>query len=288
MARLAEIRAHIEGMSALLDIVGAMRSLAGMRLQEAQQVLPGIRSYAEILAAGLADTLVLLGQSAPAPGTQSGGGRSGAGLALVLCTSENGFVGGFNEHLVEAVEKADEPGRQLFVLGTRGAMLAEERGLKPDWVHPMATRSRAAAGSVEALTAVLYSGIAAGRIGRVEVVFARYAHGITAAVERRQVLPLDPESFRAAAPHQPPLHALPPQDLYEKLLEEYVFSQLTEALVESIASENAARLAAMESAKDNVGRKLEQLRGSERQVRQEEITTELLDVVAGAEAVEGD
>jgi F-type H+-transporting ATPase subunit gamma len=60
---------------------------------------------------------------------------------------------------------------------------------------------------------------------------------------------------------------------------------LTEAAVESLASENAARFAAMASAHDNVSKKLEELRQDARQARQTEITTELLDLVAGAEAL---
>ena len=66
---------------------------------------------------------------------------------------------------------------------------------------------------------------------------------------------------------------------------EYVFALLTEAAIESIASENAARFAAMNSAHDNVAKKLEQLRQSGRQARQSEITAEMLDLVTGAEAL---
>ena len=65
---------------------------------------------------------------------------------------------------------------------------------------------------------------------------------------------------------------------------EYVFALLTGAAVESIASENAARFAAMESARDNVTKKLSQLRQTARQARQSEITSELLDLITGAEA----
>jgi F-type H+-transporting ATPase subunit gamma len=60
---------------------------------------------------------------------------------------------------------------------------------------------------------------------------------------------------------------------------------LTEAAVEALAAENAARFAAMDAAHDNVSKKLEQLRQDARQARQDEITTELLDLVTGAEAL---
>lgn len=69
---------------------------------------------------------------------------------------------------------------------------------------------------------------------------------------------------------------------------EYVFALLTEAVVESIASENAARLSAMESAHDNVSKKLTSLPQDAQQVRQSEITTELLELVAAAKALGGE
>jgi F-type H+-transporting ATPase subunit gamma len=70
------------------------------------------------------------------------------------------------------------------------------------------------------------------------------------------------------------------------LIAEYVFALLTEAAVESIASENAARFATMESAHDNVEKKLARLDKDARQARQTEITSELLDLITGAEAMQ--
>jgi F-type H+-transporting ATPase subunit gamma len=77
---------------------------------------------------------------------------------------------------------------------------------------------------------------------------------------------------------------LNPIRLHEMLMAEYVFALLSEAAVESMASENAARFAAMGSAHDNVSKKLDQLRQAEREARQNEITTELLDLITGANA----
>jgi F-type H+-transporting ATPase subunit gamma len=117
--------------------------------------------------------------------------------------------------------------------------------------------------------------------------FARYRQGSAPAIERQLLLPLNLASLAAKQPRQLPLHNLKPISLYEKLTAECVFSLLTEAAVESIASENAARFAAMEAAHDNVSKKLEELRQAERGARQSDITTELLDVITGAEALKG-
>lgn len=282
MTRLAEIDGHIGSMRELLDLVGAMRSLAGMRMQEAQRTLPGIRRYAESLATAIADTLLLIQEPDPPPRRSSRERR-----ALILCTAEHGFVLGFNERLVDAARAVLKIDDLLFVLGTRGAVLLFERGQPATWTHAMATRCSAAPETVRHLSAELYRRIAYGEIARVEVVYARYHQGSVSTIERRLLLPLDTASLKTRQPRQPPLHNLEPVTLHEKLMGEYVFALLTEAAVESMASENAARFAAMDSAHDNVSKKLERLRQEARLARQAEITTELIELVAGAEAQRG-
>jgi F-type H+-transporting ATPase subunit gamma len=279
MTRLAEIQGHIASMSELLDIVGAMRSLAGMRVQEAQRALPGIRGYAESMAEAIGSALLLV----PAPEPEPPPHRTRR--ALVLCAAEHGFVGGFNERLVTAAEAALGPRDALFVLGSRGAALLLERKRRPSWARPAATRLAGAPDAVRRLAAALYSRIARGEISRVEVIFSRYRPGSAPTIEQRLLLPLDLAALAPKQPRQPPIHNLEPRALLEKLISEYVFALLTEAAVESIASENAARFAAMESAHDNVAKKLEQLQQGAREARQTEVTTELLDIVTGAEAL---
>ena len=277
MTRAVEIQGHIASMDELLDIVGAMRSLAGMRVQEAQRALPGIRRYAESMAEAIGAALLLM--SPPSSAVSARGHQ-----ALVLCAAEHGFVGGFNERLVEAAEAALEARGLLFVLGSRGAALALERGRQTSWMRPMATRPASAPETVNHLTTELYARIARGEISRVEVMFCRYRQGGAPAIQRHLLLPLDIASLAARQPRQAPLHNLAPRPLLEKLMAEYVFALLTEATVESISSENAARFAAMDSAHDNVTRKLSQLRQSAQEARQTEITDELLDLITGAEA----
>jgi F-type H+-transporting ATPase subunit gamma len=278
MTRLAQIQSQIAGMDELLDIVGAMRSLAGMRIQEAQRSLPAIRRYAEAMAGAIGAALRLM----PEPPPEARAAR--ARRALVLCTAEHGFVGGFNERVAEAAGPLS-PADSLFVLGSRGAVLFLERGPPPAWSAPMASRPAGALDTVRRLAAELYRGIAAGRISRVEILYARYRQGEAPRIERRLLLPLDLHALAADQAGSVPLHNLEPGALLEKLIAEYVFALLTEAAVESIASENAARFAAMESAHDNVGKKLDLLRRSARQARQSEITEELIDLVTGAEAL---
>jgi F-type H+-transporting ATPase subunit gamma len=282
MTRLAEIQAHIGSMGELRDIVGAMRSLAGMRVQEAQHALPGVGRYAEAMAAAIGGALLLFPQAPPERAGDHGR------RALILCMAEQGFVGGFNERLADAAEAALGPRDALFALGARGAALAAERGRKLTWMSPMATRAAGAPEIIRRLSSELYARIAHGEISRVEVMFSRCRQGGAPTIERTLLLPIDLGKLEAAQARHAPLHNLEPQTLLEKLVSEYVFALLTEAAVESIASENAARFAAMQAALDNVSAKLDKLRQEERQARQSEITTELLDLITGAEALRGE
>jgi F-type H+-transporting ATPase subunit gamma len=262
----------------LLDIVGAMRSLAGMRVQEAQHALPSIRHYAASMAAAIGAALMLMPQ--PEPEARPDKGHR----ALILCAAEHGFVGSFKERLIEAVTAVLKPSDLLFVLGSRGAGLAIERELRCAWSGPMATRVAGASDTIDRLVGNLYARIARGEISRVEVIFGRYQRAGAPTIEHRLLLPLDTAALTTTQPRQAPFHNLAPRLLLERLMAEYVFALLTGAAVESIASENAARFAAMESAHDNVTKKLLQLRQDARLARQSEITAELLDLLTGAQA----
>jgi F-type H+-transporting ATPase subunit gamma len=278
VTRAAEIETHIGNMAELRDIVGAMRSLASARVQRTQQMLAGIRGYAETMAKGIGVALLLMPEPMVPPTTQP------VRRAVVLFTAEHGFVGGFNDRLLDAATTALDRHDRLFILGTRGVIAAEERKLAAAWTGAMATRPEAAAETTRRLTSELYRGIATGEVTRVDVMFARHHQSRSMAIERRQIFPVDPSSLSPIHRQQPPLHNVRPDHLLEKLVADYVFALLTGAAVESIASENAARFAAMQSAHDNISDKLEELRRDASQARQAEITTELLDLVTGAEA----
>lgn len=276
--RLAEIEAHIGGMSELLDIVAAMRSLASMRMQEANRTLPGVRAYAETMATAIGDASLLL----PEPDVSARGPTNRR--ALILCTAEHGLVGGFNARVLDAASVMRDGETVLFVLGRRGAGQARERGWTPHQVHVMATRAEGVPETIRPLSAELYGLIARGQIASVVTMFVRQRQGSAATIEERQLFPIDVAAYRLRQPMVAPLHNLAPDRLLERLVAEYVFALLTEAAVESLASEHAARFAAMGSAYDNVSKKLEELRQDARAARQSEITEELLDLVTGAEA----
>jgi F-type H+-transporting ATPase subunit gamma len=275
--RFAEIESHIVSIGELRDIIGAMRSLAGIRVQEAQHALPAVRRYGQTMADAIAAALRLAPESAPA--AEARPGRRG----FVLCMAEHGFVGGFNERMLAAAAASLAADDVLFILGSRGAARVDESGRKVDWMHPMATRANGVIETVRHLTGELYRRIAAGDLSRLDVMFARHAQGCAEVIESRQLFPLITQSSEHSRLMIPPLHNLPPQALLEQLIADYVFALLVEAAVETLGSENVARFAAMEAAHDNISKRLEQLHHEARAARQDEITSELLELVTGTE-----
>jgi F-type H+-transporting ATPase subunit gamma len=279
--RLAEIERHVSSIEELQRIVGAMRAIASMRVQEALRALASVREYGSAMAAAVREALAIAADERIAPGESQRRGRR----AIVVFTSEHGFVGGFNERLIEAAGVKAQVGDTLLIVGSRGAALASDRGLAAASTHAMATRLASVPEVVQRVQEGLYPRIASAEIVRAEVVFGSHQRSGAIAIERRQLFPLD-LSVRRERSEPVPLHDLPAAELLEMLTAEYVLSQLTEAATESLAAENAARFAAMEAAHDNVGKKLQTLRLDASRARQEEVTTELLDLVIGQQAVE--
>jgi F-type H+-transporting ATPase subunit gamma len=285
--RLAEIERHVSSMQELQRIVGAMRAIASMRVQEAVHALASVREYGDALEQGVREALAIAAEERVAAGDppRPHGGRR----VLVVFMSEHGFVGGFNERLIEAVSARIEPGDALMVVGSRGAALVAERRLAviSISIRAMATRLASVPEAVRRLQESLYPGIAAAQIVHAGVIFCRYRRTGSVDVAIRQLFPLEMPASRERT-REVPLHNLAAAELLERMTAEYILSQLTEAAIESLAAEKSARFAAMEAAHDNVGKRLQALRLDASRARQEEVTTELIDLITGEQAVSDD
>jgi F-type H+-transporting ATPase subunit gamma len=179
----------------------------------------------------------------------------------------------------------DLEGATSFLVGTRGAAVANERGIRPAWTAPMATYVGAIPSFVNRLADALYERIADGTVARVDVVFSHSRRGASIEIDRHSLLPIDLSRFVRPIQNHPPLTTLAPWALLERLASEYIYAQLCEAATHAFAAENEARMMAMASAKTNIESKLAGLSQREHQLRQEEITTEIVELAAGAEAL---
>ncbi len=272
MERAAEVRAQIGIVHELRNITAAIRSLAAQRLQQASTELDGLRSYTDVIDTALAS----LG-----PDGERSTERAPTRPCVVVFASEFGFVRGFNERLFRALTPRDAP---LLVVGSRGASLFGERGVAVAWHLPMATHTRAVGHTVIDLMEELSRRLESAQIDAVDVMFASARSSGPSGVVRERVVPFAfPATERRSEPIVTHLSA---GLLRRRLAEESVFARLTRAAIESLASENLARLRAMEAAREHLDERLAGLTSLSQELRQEEITTEILDLVTGAWAVE--
>ncbi len=280
VGRLADVEAQIQNVRQLGTVVTAMRGIAAARAQQGRSLLGGIDAYSDVISDAISHALALLPGDAVPPTAATAGGR-----AVILFGAEQGFAGTFAERLLEAVG-GSVPGADLFLIGSRTIALAVERRVTPDWSVAMTTHIDAIPSMVNHLTQALYDRIAEGGIADVDLIYARSA-GSGVEVERHSLLPIDYALFTRAAAAFPPITLLAPHVLLERLAEEYVFAQLYKAAMHAFEAENAARMIAMAAAKGNIETKLDRLAQWQRQLRQDEITEEITELAAGAEALRG-
>lgn len=270
MEDVARIEARLESMAELSELVGALRSMAASRAREAQEASLGTKHYAAIVEKAIRELAPLDGAS---------GGAGTAPPVLLVVASENGFVGGFNARLIDASLAARRPGERLVVIGRRGQVVAAERDVDPEEVIGMSSRRDGVTPLARRL-ALRIAGAAS-----VRIVSARWQNGANHRIEMRSVLPIDLLPGDPNSRYDAPLHHLPAGELLDGLAQEYLFAEIADALMESLASENAARLRTMDAASRNIDDRLERLGRERRAARQEQTTSDMLDVVTGAEAV---
>ncbi len=278
--RLADIVTRIQNVTQLEAVVGAMRAIAASRAQKSRTLLGGIEAYTEVISRAIGRALSLL----PADATAAPSGHHAARV-LVMFGAEQGFVGAFSERILDAAA-ADLAGARILMVGTRGAAVASERGVRPAWSAAMATHADAIPGLANQLAEALYAHLAATAVRQVDIVFARAAAAGGIVVDRHSLLPIDFGRFPRPIDTQAPLTTLAPGILLERLAAEYVYAQLCQAATHAFEAENEARMMAMAAAKTNIESKLARLGQRERQLRQEEITTEIVELASGAKAAE--
>ena len=275
--RLSEVSARLDGIRQLGVVVNAMRGIAAARAQQARGQLVAVDRYSHSIAAALGRALAFL------PPAQAGGSPVPKRPALILFCAEQGFAGPYSEHVLDTV--AGDLGRsELFLVGTRGLSVARERGVQPGWWIALPSHSPAIPRLADRIVEALYRRIDAGKLDRLDAVFCRRDPGEPLRVLRRSLFPLDVDSLDIARNENPPLLTLSPHRLVEALTADNIHAQLCACALHAFAAENEARMEAMASARNQIKRQLDTLHATERQVRQEEITAEIIELAAGETA----
>jgi F-type H+-transporting ATPase subunit gamma len=276
--RLPDIVTQIQNVRQLEAVVTAMRGIAASRAQKARSLLAGVEAYSDVISRAIGQALSLLPLDAPIAAP-----RRRAKPGLILFCAEQGFAGAFSERVLDAAARKFD-GATVFIVGTRGATVAHEQGIEPAWSQPMAAHVDAIPSFANRLADALYGYVATGAMTEVDILFPRSATSSGIQVDRHSLLPIDFDRFGRPKQNQAPLISFSPHALLEQLAPEYVYAQLCEAAMHAFAAENEARMIAMLAAKTNIETELAALSRRERQLRQQEITTEVVELAAGAEA----
>jgi F-type H+-transporting ATPase subunit gamma len=278
-----ELAARARTVAQLADIVHSMRTVASARRRQAQERFSGIGRYAAATRAALEEALDLLG-----PATEISAGPPAAARRVVALFSEHGFVGSLNDRLFDtalALRRAHSA--ELVAVGGRGQRLCRETGIDASEGGPMPTTVGAVQATAQRLTEDLFGAVAEGRVGEMHLVFAEHVPPMGWRSRELRLFPPDLTAAERAKSDPGPIHTLEPQVLAARAIEEYAFAQVSWAVGETFASEQAARFVAMDAARHHIEDKLAELRALERRLRQEAITSELLEIASGAESSTG-
>jgi F-type H+-transporting ATPase subunit gamma len=283
MAQEREIATRITSLHDLLEIVSAIRAIAASQMQQALRSLQAIRRYSAAVRDALSDAAALL----PSDGSVAASARPLRSGMVVFC-AEHGLCGAFNERALRAAELAMERSGgslALIVVGSRGSQICRDRGLHPDLILPMATHCVGVTAAARRVAAELYRMFSQRQIAGVEVIYAQHAEGQFAHLEQHRLLPLEMPAAEQRREKVPLLINVPPQRLFDDMVGEYFFATLENAAMQSFFSENSTRFRTMEAAHRNIENKSQELRKLLQGLRQEAVTTEILDLISGAEAL---
>jgi F-type H+-transporting ATPase subunit gamma len=286
MANLKELRNRIASVSSTMQITSAMKMVSAAKLKKAQDSVTQMRPYAVKLNAVLTNVSATLDASENPFAVE----RSVRRILVIPVSSNRGLCGAFNTNIFKATrallasyenqgasaevwsvgKKASDPFRKVDLVtrefnSTMGAVSfagAEEIGKQ----------------AMEAFTT--------GQVDAVYVVYNRFKNAAMQEVMTEQVLPIAPPAADAVS-QSDYLYAPSKEEILLDLIPTTIKIQIFKALLDSVASEHGARMTAMHKATDNANSMRSELRLQYNKARQAAITNEILEIVAGAEALNG-
>lgn len=274
----------------LHSVVKTMKALASVNIRQYERAAHAVTEYNRTVEMGLRIALPLLPAQLTTP--RSTGGK----LGVIVFGSDQGMCGQLNDQVVHHAARALDKLRrlhatqQIAAVGARAASQLEGLGLKLETTVQVP-------GSVTGITAAVEAALRQIEEWhfreQVEFVVLFYARPVSSAwyrIRGVRLLPVDEEWINGlmAKPwpgKSIPLYTMDETRLFEALIREYLFVSLYRAFAESLTSENASRLASMQVAEKNIEDRLRVLTAESRQLRQETITSELLDSIAAFEAL---
>ena len=299
MPSLKDLRTRINSVKSTQKITSAMKMVAAAKLRRAQEQAEAARPYAERMERMLGSVAASLGSSEGAPRLLAGTGKDDVHL-LVVATSDRGLCGGFNSSIVREARKLirelTAAGKTVRILCVgrkgRGQLSRDYGSLIVDTIDDVG-RPRLGFDDAQAIANRLLALYGEDGFDICTVVYNRFQSVITQIVTVQQLIPFGPpadgeeEESDESAGGAKAIYEFEPEEgeILETLLPLNLSVQVYRALLENAASEQGARMAAMDNATRNAGDMIDRLTLDYNRSRQAAITSELIEIISGAEAV---
>ena len=295
MASLKALKMRIGSVKSTQKITKAMKMVAAAKLRRAQEAAVAGRPYAERLEAVMASLASKVTVSASSPKLLAGTGKDQVHL-IVVATSERGLAGAFNSNIVRAARKKsaalEAQGKtvRFYLAGKKGRVLKRFYPSQIAHDQEMGHIKTAAFADAQVVAEDLIRRYEAGEFDVAHLFFAKFQSALVQDPTGIQIIPVplqvssgsivSPSSPLAAVEYEPD-----EETLLAELLPRNVTIQIFRAMLENAASEQGSRMTAMDNATRNAGDMINRLTIQYNRTRQAAITTELIEIIAGAEAL---
>jgi len=287
MANLKEIRNRITSVSSTMQITSAMKMVSAAKLKKAQDAITAMRPYAEKL------TELLQNLSATLDGDIGGdftAQREVRRVLVVAITSNRGLAGAFNSNIIKESRNLSErvyAGKQVdfITIGKKGNDVIRKTATvisNNNTVFDTLTFDNVAVIADE-ITQLFLDG----KYDKVVLVYNQFKNAATQIIQTEQLLPLAPATATKTTSNVDYIFEPSKEEIVLTLIPKMLKTQLYKAIRDSFASEHGARMTAMHKATDNATELRNQLKLTYNKARQAAITNEILEIVGGAEALNG-
>ena len=295
MANLLDIRRRIKSVKNTQQITKAMKMVSAAKLRRAQERAVSARPFAVKMTEVLTALASQAGEDFTHPLMDARGDQR---YLLVLVTADKGLAGAFNANLIKAAQAfiREHEGKEIEVLpvGRKGRDFFRRRGtLAGEYVGLTGKGRIDHAEALEIARDVMRRFTEDEGIDKVFVIFNEFRSVISQRVVVEQILPVarvEVEGGEEGEAAEPSLvgyvYEQPPAEIFSQLLPRLIETQIYRALLESVASEQGARMTAMDSASKNAGELIQSLTLNMNRIRQASITREIIEIVSGASAAQ--
>lgn len=288
MPSLIDLRRRIRSVQNTEQITKAMKMVSAAKLRRAQQAVVNARPYATLLESMIGSVLAHGGEDAAIASNPLLEQRACRSLRLLVLGGEKGLCGSFNSNVFKAgvqfAEDRSDQSLEYELLGRKAVEFYAKRGqrISGSWEHVFAQVEYATA---EAVASNAMQSFLNGGVDEVWILYNRFENVLQQDTTLEKLLPIAPPQATGSGLGGYE-YEQPPEQLLGTLLPKQVVTRVHLAMLDSAAAEHAARMTAMDSATRNAGEVLEKLRLHLNRVRQASITTEIIEIVSGATALE--